>query len=105
LFFVSPLRVDSDAPTSNSCFMKVSVAHAKIKLSELLKTVELGQTVTICRRGVPVANIVRAEAPKGRGKPKFGTMRDKIIINDPDWWKPMELVYSHEIATEKRSGS
>jgi len=81
----------------------VSIAQAKLKLSDLLKAVERGETVTICRRGVPVANMVRAEVPKPRGKPKFGTMRDKIVIHDPDCWKPMELVYSHELEALKRS--
>jgi prevent-host-death family protein len=85
--------------------MKVSVARAKIKLSELLKAVEDGETVTICRRGVPVANIVLVDAPKRRGKPKLGTIRDKIIIHDENWWKPMELVYSHELALEKPNRS
>src|SRR5258706_592430 len=32
--------------------MKVSVADAKNKLPELIKAVEDGETVTICRRGV-----------------------------------------------------
>jgi prevent-host-death family protein len=82
----------------------VSIARAKLKLSDLLKAVERGETVTICRRGVPIAHMVRAKAPKGRRKPKLGIMRDKIIIHDEDWWKPMELVYSHEIGTTKRPG-
>ena len=96
--------VDTKASTRNSYFMKVvSVADAKRKLPKLLKTVERGEAVTICRRGVPVANMVRAEVSKPRGTPKLGTMRDKIIIQDPDWWKPMELVYSHELEALKRS--
>lgn len=68
--------------------MKVSVADAKNKLPELIKAVEGGEQVTICRRGVPVVDIVRTQKPK-REKPKFGTMRGKIQILDPDWWKPM----------------
>ena len=68
--------------------MKVSVAEAKNKLPELIKAVEHGEPVTICRRGTPVVDIVRT-ATSGREKPKFGTMRDKIVIHDPDWWKPM----------------
>jgi prevent-host-death family protein len=68
--------------------MKVSVADAKNKLPELLKAVENGETITICRRGEPVADLVRTKA--GIRKPrKLGTLRDKIIIHDPDWWKPM----------------
>ena len=68
--------------------MKVSVADAKNKLPELIKAVEDGEQVTICRRGVPVADLVRTNVSE-RQKPKFGTMRGKIQILDPDWWKPM----------------
>ena len=39
--------------------MKVSVADAKNKLPELIRAVENGETVTICRRGEPVVDIVR----------------------------------------------
>jgi hypothetical protein len=32
----------------------------------------------------------RAKSEKAkRRKPKLGTLRGKIIIVDPDWWKPM----------------
>jgi len=68
--------------------MQVSVADAKNKLPELIKAVEDGEPVTICRRGVPVVDIVRTHKP-GRKKPKFGTLRGKVRIIDPDWWKPM----------------
>jgi antitoxin (DNA-binding transcriptional repressor) of toxin-antitoxin stability system len=68
--------------------MQVSVADAKNKLPELIKAVEAGERVTICRRGHPVVDIVRTRAPGTRPR-KFGTMRGKIKIHDPDWWKPM----------------
>jgi prevent-host-death family protein len=68
--------------------MQVSVADAKNKLPELIKAVENGEPVTICRRGVPVVDIVRTKKP-GRKKRMFGTLRGKIKINDPNWWKPM----------------
>jgi prevent-host-death family protein len=68
--------------------MKVSVADAKNKLPELIRAVEDGESVTICRRGVPVADLVRT-AKAGKQRRRLGTFRDKIIINDPDWWKPM----------------
>lgn len=68
--------------------MKVSVADAKNKLPRLIKAVENGESVTICRRGSPVADLVRTT--KGaRKKPRFGSLKDKIIIHDPAWWKPM----------------
>ena len=68
--------------------MKVNITKAKKRLPELIKAVENGELVTICRRGTPVVNLVRTTAPS-RHKPKFGTMKDKIIIHDPNWWKPM----------------
>lgn len=68
--------------------MKVSVADAKNKLPQLIKAVENGEAVTICRRGTPVADIVRTAKPT-RKKPKFGSLKGKIVIHDPDWWKPM----------------
>jgi antitoxin (DNA-binding transcriptional repressor) of toxin-antitoxin stability system len=68
--------------------MKVSVAQAKNKLTALIKAVENGETVTICRRGEPAVDLVRTTSSSGR-KPRFGTMKDKIKIIDPDWSKPM----------------
>ena len=68
--------------------MKVSVADAKNKLPELIKAVEDGQPVTICRRGVPVVDIVRTKKPV-RKKRMLGTLKGKIQILDPNWWKPM----------------
>jgi prevent-host-death family protein len=68
--------------------MQVSVADAKNKLPELIKAVEDGRPVTICRRGVPVVDIVRTKKPTGK-KRALGTLKGKIQILDPDWWKPM----------------
>jgi antitoxin (DNA-binding transcriptional repressor) of toxin-antitoxin stability system len=68
--------------------MEVSVAEAKNRLPELIKAVENGEPVTICRRGVPVVDLVRTNKPSP-DKPKFGTLRDRIQEVDPDWWKPM----------------
>jgi antitoxin (DNA-binding transcriptional repressor) of toxin-antitoxin stability system len=68
--------------------MRVSVADAKNKLPELIKAAENGEAITICRRGVPVADLVRTKA-NSDGKPKFGSLKGKIAVHDPDWWKPM----------------
>lgn len=68
--------------------MQVSVADAKNKLPELIKAVEDGQPVTICRRGVPVVDIVRTKKPT-RKKRTLGTLKGKIQVLDPGWWKPM----------------
>jgi hypothetical protein len=37
---------------------------------------------------VPVVDLVRARKPAKKDV-KLGTMRDRIVIHDPDWWKPM----------------
>ena len=68
--------------------MEVNVAKAKNKLSELIRAVEHGKSVTICRRGVPVVDMVRTKEPTHK-KRKLGTLKGKIEILDPDWWKPM----------------
>jgi prevent-host-death family protein len=68
--------------------MQVSVADAKNKLPELIKAVEDGEPVTICRRGVPVVDIVRTRKPVEK-KRTLGSLKGKIRIVDPNWWKPM----------------
>jgi prevent-host-death family protein len=68
--------------------MKVSVAEAKNTLPKLIKAVEDGKPVTICRHGTPVVDIVRTTKAHPE-KPKFGTLKGKVTIIDPDWWKPM----------------
>ena len=68
--------------------MKFSVAEAKNKLPEIIKAVENGEAVTICRRGVPVVDIVPTAKPM-RTKRVLGKLKGKIEIRDQDWWKPM----------------
>jgi prevent-host-death family protein len=63
--------------------MQVNVAEAKNKLPELIRAVEDGQPVTICRRDVPVADLVRSKKP-ARKNVRLGTLRGKIQILDPD---------------------
>jgi len=71
--------------------MKISVADAKNKLPELIKAVEAGESVTICRRGIPVVDIVPTKI-SGSKKPIFGSMKERITIKDVNWWKPMTEV-------------
>ncbi|MFZ3332058.1 MAG: type II toxin-antitoxin system prevent-host-death family antitoxin [Candidatus Acidiferrales bacterium] len=68
--------------------MKVSVADAKNKLPELIKAAEAGETVTICRRGVPVVDMIRTKKPS-RKKRRLGTLKGKIQVLEPEWWKPL----------------
>ena len=73
---------------SYTTYMQVSVADAKNKLPELIKAVEDGEPVTICRRGVPVVDLIRTKSTTPE-KRRLGTLKGRIVINDPDWWKPM----------------
>lgn len=68
--------------------MWIGVTDAKNRLPELLKAVEDGEQITICRCGKPVAELVRAMQP-AKKKVRLGMLRDRIVIHDPDWWKPM----------------
>jgi antitoxin (DNA-binding transcriptional repressor) of toxin-antitoxin stability system len=68
--------------------MKVSVAEAKNRLPELIKAVEDGEPVTICRRGKPVVDLVRTLF-RDTGKREFGFLKGRTVEIDPDWWKPM----------------
>ncbi len=68
--------------------MKVSVADAKNKLPELIKAAEGGETVTICRRGVPAVDIIRTKKPS-RKKRRLGTLKGKIQVLESEWWKPL----------------
>ena len=67
--------------------MKVSVAEAKNKLTQLIAAVEKGERVTICRHGKPVVDLVQTQGE--RKAPEFGTLKGKIKIFDPDWARPM----------------
>lgn len=68
--------------------MKVSVAEAKNKLPELIKAAEDGESVTICRRGVPAVDMIRTKEPN-RKKRRLGTLKGKIQILEPEWWRPL----------------
>jgi len=68
--------------------MKVSVADAKNKLPQLIKAVEAGEPVTICRHGVPVVDLIPTKQ-SGVQTPRLGTLKGRVIVNDADWWKPM----------------
>jgi len=68
--------------------MKVTVADAKNNLPKLIKAAEDGEPVTICRRGIPVVDIVRTKTPT-RKKRTLGSLKGKIQVVDPNWWKPM----------------
>jgi antitoxin (DNA-binding transcriptional repressor) of toxin-antitoxin stability system len=76
----------------------VNVHEAKAKLSEFLAQVEAGETVIICRRNEPIAELkALPQAPK---KPRpMGSARGEFTIH-PSFFEPMtedELADWYEI--------
>lgn len=57
-------------------------------MPELLKAVQRGKTITISRYDQPIADL--APSKQARKPPrKFGTLKGKIKIIDPNWAAPM----------------
>ncbi|MCU1295576.1 MAG: Antitoxin [Bryobacterales bacterium] len=71
--------------------MKVSVAEAKNKLTQLITAVEKGGRVTICRHGKPIVDLVQTREEE-RTPRVFGGLKGKVKIIDPDWAKPQNDV-------------
>lgn len=59
--------------------MSVGAHEAKTHLPRLLEEVENGNSVTICRRGLPIARLVPARYPMKR---TFGLDRGTFVIPD-----------------------
>jgi prevent-host-death family protein len=68
--------------------VNVSVSYARAHLPELLKLVERGKTVTISRYGRAVADLAPSKQVRKPAR-KFGTLKGKIKIIDPNWAAPM----------------
>lgn len=63
----------------------VNIQDAKAHLSELIAAVEQGETVVICKRNVPVANLVATHRkPRLLGQRVLGT-----VWISPDFDKPL----------------
>jgi prevent-host-death family protein len=66
--------------------MNVNLGDARDKLSQLVQNVLDGEEITICRNGEPVVDLVRSRSAFP-SRPRFGTMKNRIIIKDPAWHK------------------
>jgi prevent-host-death family protein len=66
--------------------VRINVHEAKTRLSRLLELVEQGESVTIARRGKPVADLVKA---RRTGFPVGIAVGDPLVPTGDDWWKPM----------------
>ena len=68
--------------------MDVSIAEAKNRLTELIRTVEDGESIVITRHGKPVAQL--SPPPPDRRKVQLGGMKGRIQLL-PGWDAPIEL--------------
>ena len=64
-----------------------NIADAKARLSEFLDRAAAGETVVICKRNVPVAEL-RAIPPARAGRRTFGGYRGEITIH-PGFFDPL----------------
>ena len=66
--------------------IKVNVAEAKARFSAYLETVEAGETVVVCRRNVPIAEI-RAVPQRPRQPRRLGIDRGMVV--PPSFFEPL----------------
>lgn len=67
--------------------IQANINEIKSKLSEYLDKVSAGETILICNRNVPIAEI-KAIAQKVTGRRVLGLAKGKITI-DPSFFDPM----------------
>jgi antitoxin (DNA-binding transcriptional repressor) of toxin-antitoxin stability system len=67
--------------TNNRIMIRINVHEAKARLSEYLARAEAGETVVICRRNVPVAELRAAPRPAESPRP-FGLARGLFEVPD-----------------------
>ena len=72
--------------TCNLDMKKVNIADAKTHLSRYLEMVERGETVVLCRRNVPVAEIRPVPRPQADERP-VGIDRGMTI--PPEFFEPL----------------
>ncbi|HZF03095.1 MAG TPA: type II toxin-antitoxin system prevent-host-death family antitoxin [Patescibacteria group bacterium] len=59
------------------------VREARQNLSALLDEVKKGREIVITERGRPVAKLVPADRPRGKGVPNLAAFRKKMPVFDP----------------------
>ena len=79
--------------------IKVNIADAKTHFSRYLENVESGETVIVCRRNVPIAEIRPVPRPPAQPRP-VGIDRGMIV--PPSFFEPLpdDLLDAFEGGTE-----
>lgn len=68
--------------------MTVTVHQAKTHLSQILKQIERGEEVVICRASHPVARLIPFESKKG-ARPKVGRVTSAPVLQTPGVFDPL----------------
>jgi len=68
--------------------LNINIHEAKAKLSEYLTAVEAGETVVICRRNTPVAQIVPIRSPRKAPRP-IGLACDADVALPDSFFDPL----------------
>ncbi|MGH9416826.1 MAG: type II toxin-antitoxin system Phd/YefM family antitoxin [Terriglobales bacterium] len=71
----------------NQTMIRLNVQEAKTHLSRYLDQVAQGETVVLCRRNVPIAEIRRLPPRRSRPRP-FGLAKGLIAVPD-SFFEPM----------------
>ena len=66
-----------------------NVHEAKTEFSRLLDCVLQGEEVQITRNGVPVAELVRPQAPIPPGRRAQDPHLNRAAFKNDAWWQPM----------------
>jgi prevent-host-death family protein len=68
--------------------IKVNVYQAKARLSEYLTAVERGETVVVCRRNLPIAEIRPISEARTEPRP-LGLAPDQGAALPVEFWEPL----------------
>lgn len=67
--------------------LRVNVHEAKTNLSKYLRRVAKGETIVVCRRNIPIAEIRRVNAPRRAPRP-IGIDQGAFTI-PPEFYEPL----------------
>ena len=68
--------------------IRVNINEVKVHLSKYLRLVDSGEVVHICKRNIPVAELVTLEKP-GPANRKIGLAKGEFVVPD-DIDRPLE---------------
>ncbi|SRR5579871_152158 len=66
----------------NMVMIRLNVHEAKTHLSKYLDKVAKGETLILCKRNVPIAEVHALGTGSRKRRPPFGIARNEIVIHD-----------------------